>query len=202
MKILSVNVAEIGDLFPVSESGPGTHRRVASAIHKQPVGGAISIDWMGLEGDDQAEQHLHGGRDKAVYAYPIEHYDFWSKQRSASRKDRTEAAALTYGALGENLTIEGLLETDLWIGDRLAIGSVILEVTEPRHPCFKLTVKMGFSQAAKAMIQSGFSGFYLRVIQTGALTAGDAIELIAGSRETTLQTLNERRRIGRQPDLF
>lgn len=202
MKILSVNVAEIGDLFPVSESAPDTHRRVPSAIHKQAVGGSINVDWLGLEGDDQAERRLHGGNDKAVYAYPIEHYGFWSQQRSANRQDMTNISPLAYGALGENLTTEGLLETDLWIGDRLAIGSVILEVSEPRHPCFKFNVKMGFAQASKAMIHSGFSGCYLRVIQPGVLAAGDAIAVIAGPRKKTLHMLSERRRIGRQPDLF
>ena len=202
MKILSVNVAEIGDLFPVSESDHNTHRRVPSAIHKQPVGGTVNVDWLGLEGDDQAEQRLHGGNNKAVYGYPVEHYAFWSQQRTASRKDMIEDTPLAFGALGENLTTDGLLESDLWIGDRLAIGSVILEVSEPRHPCFKLNVKMGFSQASKAMIHSGFSGFYLKVIQTGQLAAGDVITLIPGPREKTLHMLNERRRIGRQPDLF
>ena len=100
------------------------------------------------------------------------------------------------------MTTEGILESDLWIGDRLIIGDVILQVTEPRHPCFKLNAKLGFSHASKVMIQSGFSGFYLRVVQTGQLCAGDPIALVAGPREVALAWLNERRRKGRQENLF
>ena len=199
MKILSINVATVGDLF-ITQSGE--KHRIRTGIHKQPVAGPVQVRRLGLEGDEQADQSVHGGLDKAVYAYPSEHYDFWLAQRAAYLKRPAAELTLTPGALGENLTIEGILETEIWIGDRLQIGSTRLQVTEPRHPCFKLNGKLGFSHASKVMIQSGFSGFYLRVVETGVIEAGDAITLTPGPREVSLAWLNERRRKARQEDLF
>lgn len=196
MKVLSVNVASTGALF-IEQSGH--NYRIATGIHKQPVQGAVAVNRLGLAGDEQADLTVHGGLDKAVYAYPAEHYAFWVTQRLAALK-REEP--LPPGSMGENLTIEGLLESDVWIGDRLHIGSAILEVTQPRQPCFKFNAKMGFSHAAKMMVQAGNSGFYLRVMQTGEVRAGDVITLVAGSRATSLTEINERRRMGRQRDLF
>lgn len=199
MKILSINVAAVGDLF-IDQSGQ--QHRVKTGIHKLPVAGPVQANRLGLAGDEQADLSVHGGLDKAVYAYPSEHHDFWRAQQAASLKRRPDQAEIGPGALGENLTTEGILEADVWIGDRLMIGEVILQVTEPRHPCFKLNGKLGFSHASKVMIQSGFSGFYLRVVQTGTLCAGDAITLVPGPREVALGWLNERRRKGRQEELF
>jgi MOSC domain-containing protein YiiM len=199
MKILSVNVATVGDLF-ITQSGE--KHRIKTGIHKLSVAGAQQVHRLGIAGDEQADQSVHGGLDKAVYAYPSEHYDFWLAQRATSLKRPVAELTLAPGALGENLTTQGILETDVWIGDRLHIGSTVLQVTEPRHPCFKLNGKLGFSHAAKLMIQSGFSGFYLRVVETGVLQAGDAITVTPGPREVSLVWLNERRRKGRQEDLF
>ena len=198
MKIISINIATVGDLF-VTPSG---QQGIKTGIHKLPVAGPVQANRLGLVGDEQADQSVHGGLDKAVYAYPSEHHAFWRAQRAASSKRTPGEADVGAGTLGENLTTEGILESDLWIGDRLIIGDVILQVTEPRHPCFKLNAKLGFSHASKVMIQSGFSGFYLRVVQTGQLCAGDSIALVAGPREVALAWLNERRRKGRQEDLF
>lgn len=196
MKVLSVNVGTVSDLF-VRQSD--AMRRVATGIHKRPVDGRIAVGRLGLTGDEQADLTVHGGLNKAVYAYPTEHYAFWATQRSAALK-RDEP--LAPGAMGENLSLQGLLETDLWVGDRLQVGSTLLQVTEPRHPCYKFNAKMGFGHAAKMMLQSGFSGFYLRVVETGEIAAGDAVVLIAGPRETSIVQINERRRKGRQQDLF
>src|SRR4051812_28757961 len=113
---------------------------------------------------------MHGGLDKAVYAYPSEHYAFWMAQRAAALK-REEL--LPPGSIGENLTLQGVLEDDVWIGDRLRIGDTLLQVSEPRRPCFKFAAKMGFNHAVKLMVQSGYSGFYLCVLQTGCVQAGD-----------------------------
>ena len=198
-KIISINVATVSDLF-IEQSGQ--RHQIKTGIYKQPVIGLVHVGRLGLSGDEQADQSVHGGLDKAVYAYPFEHYGFWTAQRAASLKRLPEALPLLPGALGENLTVEGILESDVWIGDRLHIGSVLLQVTEPRHPCFKLNGKLGFSHAAKMMIQSGFSGFYLRVVETGAIQAGDANTLLPGPREVSLRWLNESRRKGRQSDLF
>jgi MOSC domain-containing protein YiiM len=196
MRVISINIAQVGDLFATRDS---TRTRVVSAIHKQPVAGAVAVSRLGVAGDEQADLSVHGGLEKAVYAYPIEHYAFWNEQRAAALKT---AQALPPGSMGENLTIEGVLETDVWIGDRLRIGDAMLEVTEPRAPCFKFNAKMGFSHAAKIMTQSGFTGFYLRVVETGTMQAGDPIMLLPGRRDTALASVNQWRRKGRQQDLF
>ncbi len=196
MKVLSINCARIGNLFVSDDEGM---RRIASAIHKQPVQGTVDVGKLGIVGDEQADRKIHGGPDKAVYAYPIEHYSFWMAQRAKTLKQET---ALPPGFFGENLTIEGLLESQAWIGDRLAIGTVLLEVTEPRTPCFKFNVKMRMQHAAKLMLQSGHSGFYLRVLQDGSMQAGDTITLIAGPRRMTIAMLNDQRRSARQAELF
>lgn len=196
MKILSVNVAKVGQLFvPQSDR----MRRIATAIHKQAVAGEVMVGKMGLDGDEQADPTVHGGLNKAVYAYPVEHYPFWQEHRQVVMKQKLP---LPYGSCGENLTVEGILERDIWIGDRLQIGNVVLEVTEPRQPCFKFNAKMGFSHASKLMAQSGYSGFYLRVLETGMLQAGDAIMLILGKRTVSLDQVNQQRQRGRQRDLF
>jgi MOSC domain-containing protein YiiM len=196
MKILSINVAAIGSLFP---AGDGSQQHVPTAYDKRSVSGAVQVDKLGLAGDQQADLTVHGGADKAVYAYPFEHYAFWSERRLHALK---RELPLPPGSLGENLTIEGLMEKDVWIGDELHVGDVIFSVTEPRQPCFKFTARMGFAQAGKLMMQGGATGFYLNVIRPGVITAGDAITLIPGPRRMSIDMFNERRRSGRQPDLF
>jgi MOSC domain-containing protein YiiM len=197
MNILSVNVAPVGDLF-VKQSD---HlRRIVSGIHKRPVDGPVAVRKLGLDGDEQADLTVHGGLTKAVYAYPSEHYPFWIAQRAAARKQAEEP--LAYGAMGENLTLAGMLENEVWVGDRLHAGTCILQVTEPRQPCFKFNARMGFNHAAKMMLQSGRNGFYLRVIQEGQVQAGDVVRLEPGPRLASIAQLIEQRRKGRQMDLF
>jgi MOSC domain-containing protein YiiM len=196
MKIISVNVARVGRLF--DSPSVGGHQ-VATAIHKQPLAGPVAVGRLGLEGDAQADRRLHGGPAKAVYAYPLEHYAFWQTQRRLAGKGD---APLGHGALGENLTVEGLLEDACWIGDRLAVGTVLLEVSEVRTPCFKLNVKMGLLHAARLMDQSGHTGFYLRVLQPGVIAAGDAVTVLPGPRQRSIAQINASRRTARQPDLF
>lgn len=196
MKVISVNLARVGHLQVEQH---GTLHQIVSAINKQPVDGSIEVGRLGLAGDEQADLTVHGGLDKAVYAYPCEHYAFWEDQRAAVRKQQ---AALPPGAMGENLTLSGLLEEEVWIGDRLEIGSTVLEVTEPRRPCYKFAARMGFSHAVKMMVQSGFTGFYLRVRQTGSLQQGDAVRLLAGPRQVSVAQVNLQRFKGRQRDLF
>lgn len=196
MQLLSVNVAAAGDLF-IQQSNE--LHRIVTGIHKQPVAGRVMVNRMNLAGDEQADLSVHGGLDKAVYAYPSEHYAFWATQRLAALK---REQPLPPGSMGENLTLQGIQETDVWIGDRLHIGEVVLEVTEPRQPCFKFNAKMGFSHAVKLMVQSGYTGFYLRVLQTGTIGVGDAITLTPGVRDVAIAQLNAQRRRGRQRDLF
>lgn len=196
MRVLSVNVAAAGNLFVTQYD---TVHRIVTGIHKQPVPGPVNINKLGLAGDEQADLTVHGGLDKAVYAYPSEHYGFWAAQKRAVLK-REEP--LPPGSMGENLTVQGVLESDIWIGDRLAIGSALLEVTEPRSPCYKFAAKMGFAHAVKMMVQSGATGFYLRVVREGAVQAGDSIALTPGPRDVSIVQINDRRWRGRQRDLF
>lgn len=198
MKVLSINRATLGNLFVPDDEGM---RRVLTGIHKQPVPGKVQVSTLGLIGDEQADRSIHGGKDKAVYAYPSEHYPFWIEHRMKALK-QSGPEPLAPGFMGENLTLEGLLETQVWTGDQLEIGEVLLEVTEPRTPCYKFNVKMRLGHAAKLMLQSGYSGFYLRVLKEGLIQAGDAITLKPGIRQTSVASINDQRRTGRQYDLF
>lgn len=145
-------------------------RDVLTSIFKSPVSGRIGVRPHNLDGDEQADPSVHGGRAKAVYAYPSEHYAFWREQ--------LPGAELPWGSFGENLTIEGLLEDDVHLGDRLQVGSAELTVTQPRMPCFKLGIRFGRADMVKRFLASGRSGFYFAVAVEGDLAAGDAIEII------------------------
>jgi len=163
-------------------------RRVATAIAKRPVAEPVAVTDMGLEGDEQADPSVHGGLRKAVYAYGTQHYRFWQTVRAQAKVSLWDGP-LPWGALGENLSIDGLDETRLWLGDRLVLPGCVLQVTEPRQPCFKLAAAMGFPQAVKLMWQSGYCGCYLAVVRPGHVRAGDAVELQPGAREISLLEL-------------
>ena len=196
MKIISVNIGLVAPLFVKAD---GNSQTVRSGIRKQAVAGKVAVRPLGLEGDEQADLSVHGGLDKAVYAYPSEHYAFW--QAEAERVFK-QPVTLAHGALGENLTTEGVFERDLWVGDRLQAGELVLEVTEPRQPCFKFGARMGYAHALKQMLQSGYSGVYLKVVQPAEVEAGISLTLIPGVREVSIASINERRLKGRQRDLF
>ena len=124
---------------------------------------------------------MHGGLDKAVYAYPLEHYDFWRSTRTQAGVSGFDAD-LQPGAMGENLTLQGVLESDVWVGDLLRFANCTLRVVQPREPCYKFNAAMGFNTAVKAMALSGFCGFYLAVDVPGTLQAGESFELVPGPR--------------------
>ncbi len=180
--VVSVNVARASRL----QVGGG--REVMSAIGKRAVGGPVVVHPLGLDGDEQADPTVHGGISKAVYAYPGEHYPFWQTVRAQARAAEW-GEPLPYGFLGENLTVTGLAESRLWVGDVLRFPDCELAVSEPRLPCFKLNAVMGFGQAAKLMVQSGWCGFYLAVLSPGQIEAGQTAELIAGPREVGISEL-------------
>ena len=161
---------------------------VKSGIRKRPVEGAVPVRLMGLQGDEQADLSVHGGVSKAVYAYPHEHYAFWQTVR-AQAGVAGWGEALAPGALGENLTLQGLLETELFVGDQLRLPNCLLAVSEPRFPCFKLNAALGFKHAVKMMSQSGYCGSYLVVLEAGTVSAGDAIELLPGPRDVNIREL-------------
>jgi MOSC domain-containing protein YiiM len=156
-------------------------RSVLTAIHKQPVAGPVSVLPLGLGGDDQADLSIHGGLDKAVYAYPSEHYTFWLKARADAGVSAIDDA-LPWGSVGENLSLHGLLEGDVWVGDLLQFPHCVLRVTQPREPCGKFNAAMGFAGASRAMAQTGYCGFYLAVDEPGDLSAGDSFQLLPGPR--------------------
>ena len=160
-------------------------RTVLSGIGKRAVTGSIAVNKLGLDGDEQADLTVHGGLSKAVYAYPAEHYRFWREQRSALGL----STELPYGTLGENLTLTGLLESMLYVGDLLCFASCTLRVTQPREPCYKFNAVMGDPKAAKKMIQSGFCGFYLAVESPGHISAGQAFVLEPGQRQLPMMAL-------------
>lgn len=156
-------------------------RAVLTAIRKTAVLGAVAVKPLGLEGDEQADPSVHGGLDKAVYAYPSEHYAYWRTQRAQAGLDGIDDT-LAYGAMGENLTLSGLLERDVWVGDLLEFAHCVLRVDQPREPCFKFNAAMGYNTAVKDMAQSGFCGFYLSVHTPGSVQAGEAFVLHPGAR--------------------
>jgi MOSC domain-containing protein YiiM len=174
-QVLSVNT---GSAQPLTIGS----RLFLSAISKTPVAGPVSVGALGLQSDEQADLSVHGGLDKAVYAYPSEHYGFWQQARRAHGLAVPDPDGLPWGFLGENLSIEGLLESDTWIGDELHFPHCVLRVTAPREPCFKFTAVMGVPQAGKLMMQRGCPGFYLAVVQPGSIRASDKFRVMPGVR--------------------
>jgi MOSC domain-containing protein YiiM len=163
-------------------------REVMTAIGKRPVAGPVQVRAMGLDGDEQADLSVHGGLGKAVYAYPSEHYPFWQTVR-AQANVAPWGHALAPGALGENLTLAGLLEEQVWIGDVLRFADCELAVSEPRFPCFKLNAALGFKHAVKLMAANGWCGFYLAVRVAGRLRSAEPFELLPGPREVGIAEL-------------
>lgn len=163
-------------------------RNVMTAIGKRAVDGPRRVGPMGIEGDEQADLTVHGGLSKAVYAYPSEHYAFWQTVRAQARTALWDEP-MPPGMLGENLTIEGLLEKDVCVGDVLRFPDCELAVSEPRFPCFKFNAVMGFDQASKLMFANGWCGFYLSVRVPGSVRAGESFDVIDGPREVGIVEL-------------
>ncbi|WP_310386736.1 MOSC domain-containing protein [Roseateles sp.] len=182
MKLISINVATAKALHTLDG------KTVLSGIAKRPVGGRVQVGPLGLQGDEQVDLSVHGGLSKAVYAYPSEHFAFWQTVR-AQAKVADWQAVLAPGAVGENLSLSGLLEKEVWIGDRLRFADCELLVSEPRYPCFKFNAVMGFNKAVKLMSESAWCGFYLAVQTPGTLEAGESFELVAGPREVSITEL-------------
>jgi len=189
MRLLSISS---GKVVPLFGSHHPNYSTVASAINKQAIStlaipAPIEITRLGVAGDEQADPSVHGGIEKAIYVYPIEHYAFWNELLTRETKKSVD---LPLGAFGENFTIEGLLETEIFVGDQMQIGDLQFTVVKLREPCFKFNAKMGYKGAAKAMLQSGFSGWYLRVNQTGVLSVGAEIQVLPGQRITSIADQN------------
>jgi MOSC domain-containing protein YiiM len=164
MKVLSVNVGK-------RQEHEWRSLRVETAIFKSPVEGPVAVRKLNLEGDQQADLTVHGGLDKAVYAYPHEHYAYWQAQ--------LPKYSLALGNFGENLTVEGLSEEGVHIGDQLQIGTTLFIVTQPRSPCYKLSVRFAREDMTKRFYESRRFGFYLRVLREGALQAGTNVTIVS-----------------------
>jgi MOSC domain-containing protein YiiM len=162
-RILSVNIS-----LPKEIDFEG--QRLKTGIFKEPVEGRIRLKTLNLDGDRQADLTVHGGPDKAVYAYPMEHYEYWHGVYPD--------IAMPNGMFGENLTIEGLTESEVNIGDIFRIGSSTVIATQPRMPCYKLGVKFGRMDVIKKFLASGRSGIYFKVSKEGEVAAGDSIKQI------------------------
>lgn len=182
--IATIDSVNVSLATPISIDG----REVMTGIGKRAVTGPVQATALGLAGDEQADLSVHGGPSKAVYAYPAEHYAFWQTVR-AQAKVADWGAALAPGAMGENLTVSGLLESQVWIGDSLQFAGCRLVVSEPRFPCFKFNAVMGFNKASKLMAANGWCGFYLAVLEPGPLSAGESFELVPGPREVGIDEL-------------
>ncbi|SEL29379.1 MOSC domain-containing protein YiiM [Paenibacillus sp. cl141a] len=159
MGIVSLNVGK-----PVTVDYQG--KDLSTGIYKQPVEGSLFLSSLNFEGDGQADLIHHGGLDKAVCAYPSEHYPYW--ERSLGRP-------MPYAAFGENLTLRGLLEDEVCIGDVYRVGEAVLQVSQPRYPCFKLSQKHGVKDMPARVLNTGYSGFYFRVLEEGSVSADSPV---------------------------
>ena len=164
MKLISVSVG-----LPREVTWHG--KSVTTGIFKQAVDGRVALRKLDLDGDRQADLRVHGGEDKAVYCYPLEHYDYWRRELPGH--------ALPPGSFGENFTTEGFLEDYVYIGDQFSVGSAQVVVTQPRLPCYKLGIKFQSDEMVKRFLTSARTGFYLRVTREGEVGAGDEIKVIA-----------------------
>jgi len=162
---------------------------VRTSIWKAPRDGRVAVHTLNLEGDKQSDLRVHGGLRKAVYFYPSEHYEYWRRE--------LPDADLPWGAFGENLTTAGLLEDEVRVGDRLAIGSAEFEVTQSRQPCFKLGIRFGRDDMLLRFIESGRSGFYVSVVREGDVGAGDAVTVVRRAPDGLTVTEEFRRRVSR-----
>ncbi|MEQ8472368.1 MAG: MOSC domain-containing protein [Marinoscillum sp.] len=160
MKILSIQVGQPKSII-------FNNREIRTSIFKEPVEGMVEVRKLGIDGDLQSDLTVHGGQYKAIYAYPTEHLDFW--------RELAPAHSFEFGAFGENLSTVGLLEPEVSIGDVFEFGSVILRVTQPRFPCFKLGIKFDDNKMIKLFHDSLKSGIYFEVIKEGAFQSGDSI---------------------------
>ena len=176
MRILAINVAK-----PKVVSYKG--RAISTAIYKQPVHGSVMARKTNIDGDAQADLNNHGGVDQAIYAFSYEHYVYYQKHLEQPR--------LEYGHFGENLTTQEMLEFEVHIGDQFRTGEAVFEVSQPRSPCLKFAIKMGRPDAVKIMLDSGRTGFYLRVIKEGMIEPGRVTRLFLNETAPTVAEVHQ-----------
>lgn len=169
MRIVSVSVGR-----PRLLSWKG--KTFSTGIIKEPVSGRAMLRRTNLDGDRQADLSVHGGPNKAAYAYPSEHYEYWVKQ--------FPGRDLPWGSFGENFTTVGMVEDEVRIGDRYRVGSAVVMVKTPRVPCFKLAAKFQSDEIIEKFLRSGRSGYYFSVVEEGEVGAGDEFEFLGGETLT------------------
>ena len=169
MKLLSINISE-----PKKITFNG--RELITSIYKMPVNKEVEVGQLGIEGDRQADLQVHGGYDKAVYAYSHTHYSHWSDIMKKSYEE--------FGLVGENLTIDDFDENEVFVGDEYKIGTTLLQVSQPRIPCYKIGIKMNSREFPKLFSQSGLLGSYMRVIEAGRMNIGDSVDLSKRDNES------------------
>ncbi len=167
-QLISIQVA-LAETYGEYDSRDPQQRRWTTAIFKKPVAGPVQAGWLGLAGDSQADARHHGGRDKAILAYSADHFPAW--------RQHPLLTGMTGGGFGENLTISGLTEEGVCIGDGWRIGDVLVEVTQPRQPCWKLARRWQAPDLVKQVVANGYTGWYLRVLEEGVLQAGQEVTL-------------------------
>jgi len=164
MKLVSVNIG-------LPRKVPWHGRGVTTGIFKQPIDGRVTLRKLNLDGDRQADLRVHGGAAKAVYCYPLMHYEYWKRE--------LQGRDLPMGVFGENFTLDGLLEESVHLGDQFSVGSAEVMVTQPRFPCYKLGIRFEADEMVKRFLVSGRTGFYLSVTREGEVGAGDEIRVIS-----------------------
>ncbi|MEO6527396.1 MAG: MOSC domain-containing protein [Gemmatimonadaceae bacterium] len=175
-RVLSVNVGRVREIEWRGEL-------VTTGIWKYPVAGRVALRGVNFEGDDQADRTVHGGPDKAVYAYAREDYDFWREH---------EALDTSPGLFGENLTLDGIDLSAAFVGEQWSVGSTVLEVAQPRQPCFKLGIRMGDARFPKRFLAALRMGAYLRVVQEGDVGVEDIVRVLSRpSHGVTLRSMTD-----------
>ncbi|GAA3598142.1 MOSC domain-containing protein [Flavivirga amylovorans] len=169
MKILSTNIAK-----PTSIIWNG--KELTTGIYKKPTNSAIYLGKEGVRNDEVSDKKVHGGTFKACYIFSNNHYAYW--------KERYPNLDWDYGMFGENLTVSGLNEKEIYIGDIYKIGDALVQVTQPREPCFKFGIKFGTQNALKEFIENGFPGTYVRVLKEGIVKNGDTFELVEQAKNS------------------
>src|SRR5690554_4121735 len=152
-KVMSINVGKPQEV-------PYQNKFVSTAIWKTAIQNPVMLTYTNIEGDGQADLAHHGGQDMAVLIYSYDHYEYWEQQ--LNRK-------LAYGSFGENVTVEGLTEQDVCVGDTFKWGEAIVQVSQPRYPCYKLSIRHQVAEIPQMVLNTGFSGFYMRVLQPGVV---------------------------------
>jgi MOSC domain-containing protein YiiM len=190
MKLVSVQVGK-PERIGVAGAADPMDREWETALFKQPVAGGVVARQLGLEGDGQADLRVHGGADRAINAYPKDHYAYWIA---------TLGMDLPHGAFGENFTTQGMLENEVCLGDRYQVGGAVLEVSQPRQPCWKIARRWRVKDLAVQVERTGKTGWYFRVIDEGTVEPGAEIQLMERPHPEWTIELASQAMLGRRAD--